>query len=173
MAIPVEFCRMPRNMYWFRKSKLPVMVSAPGFGSAGSAAACAHARVPASPNIRVAAATTVVVRRTPRIENISLLLSAPSPSSRQHTFTPHDSLTVHRRRRAAQLSHQQDSGQISLLRGGARRQDLLGNTLYTRDHMGTSTRHLCSLDSVSVRLRRFQWRDRLPRPPGRGAFHPP
>src|SRR6188474_2983842 len=88
IAIPLDsptFWAMPRNMYWFRKSILPVIVSAPGFGSAGSAAACAHALVLESPTIRVAAATAVVVARlTSRIENISPLLLRELPA-RVHT----------------------------------------------------------------------------------------
>ena len=41
IARPVEFCLIPRNMYWFRKSILPVSVNAPGLGSAGvGATAC-------------------------------------------------------------------------------------------------------------------------------------
>src|SRR4030095_3643111 len=45
VAKPVEFCRIPRNMYWFRKSTAPVIVRAPGFGSAEAAVSCAHAGV--------------------------------------------------------------------------------------------------------------------------------
>ncbi len=53
VAKPVEFCRIPRNMYWFRKSIEPVIVSAPGFGSAAGAS-CAHAGVLARINVHAA-----------------------------------------------------------------------------------------------------------------------
>jgi hypothetical protein len=57
-------------MYWFRKSTEPVIVNAPGFGSA-AAAACAHAGVLARIKVvHVAAASASAFFLTLDIESI-------------------------------------------------------------------------------------------------------
>src|SRR5687767_6201465 len=75
--MPVEFCRIPRNWYWFRKSNEPVMVIAPGLGSA-VAASCAHAGVLARTIVvHVAAASASAFFRTRDVESIHLLRIRP------------------------------------------------------------------------------------------------
>lgn len=58
IAIPVEFCRIPRNMYWFNTSNVPVRVKAPGFGST-LGASCAHAGLLARIKVVHAAAASI------------------------------------------------------------------------------------------------------------------
>src|SRR4030095_188874 len=70
VANPVLFCWIPRNMYWFRKSIEPVIVSAPGLGS-GLAEACAHAGVLARNKVvHTAVISASAFLRIPDIESI-------------------------------------------------------------------------------------------------------
>jgi hypothetical protein len=66
----------------------------------------------------VAAATAVVARQTPRIENISALLSRDLPE------------------RAAQSLHEQDGGQISRRCSREALANFLGKPPYCRDTVG-------------------------------------